>query len=140
MHKQLQQQQLLFSLEVSKIVHVMFEFSLWLSWDIFPILVCSIWLNCYSWIGGGEKHFVPMTTCVYFVQFRRNMNCGCDVKAFLNWRTYFVYYQRTTKSLGAPNLPRFLVILNSSVNFMIYCLMGTEFKKRLWETLGICCK
>jgi len=32
---------------------------------------------------------------------------------------------------------RFLVILNSSVNFIIYCLVGSDFQSKLKETLGI---
>ena len=34
-------------------------------------------------------------------------------------------------------LARFLVILNSSVNFLIYCLVGSEFKSKLFSILKI---
>ena len=34
-------------------------------------------------------------------------------------------------------LARFLVILNSSVKFLIYCLVGSEFKSKLFSILKI---
>ena len=37
-------------------------------------------------------------------------------------------------------LARFLVILNSSINFIIYILVGSEFRSKLCETLKFCYK
>ena len=34
-------------------------------------------------------------------------------------------------------IARFLVILNSSVNFLIYCVVGTDFRTRLYSKLHI---
>ena len=35
-------------------------------------------------------------------------------------------------------MARFLVILNSSVNFIVYCLVGSEFRDQLRKGLGLC--
>ena len=35
-------------------------------------------------------------------------------------------------------MARFLVILNSSINFIVYCLVGSEFREQLRRGLGLC--
>ena len=36
-------------------------------------------------------------------------------------------------------LARFLVIINSSVNFLIYCLVGSEFRSKLYRSFNLKC-
>ena len=46
-------------------------------------------------------------------------------------------YQVSKQTYILDFLARFLVILNSSVNFLIYCLVGAEFRAKLCSSMGM---
>ena len=46
-------------------------------------------------------------------------------------------YQVSKQTYILDFLARFLVILNSSINFLIYCLVGSEFRSKLYSSLRL---
>jgi hypothetical protein len=48
-----------------------------------------------------------------------------------------IYYNPSKIIYLMDFMARFLLILNSSVNFLIYCMVGSKFRNKLFETLSL---
>ena len=46
-------------------------------------------------------------------------------------------YNVTKQAYVLDFIARFLVIINSSVNFLIYCVVGSEFRQKLYMKLNL---
>ena len=63
--------------------------------------------------------------------------CHPRIPSILKCHKAGYYYFAPTNQFLVDFIARYLAIFNSSINFVIYCLVGSQFRNVLFQILGL---